>query len=67
MNPDQSVAAEPGKGPDDRRPRPRQVGHDLPGAGQRESSGALLVFDVERAELEEILGDDPYYRTPASG
>ncbi|MET8139314.1 YciI family protein [Sphaerisporangium sp. NPDC005288] len=32
-----------------------------------DDSGALLVFDVERAELAEILGDDPYYRTPGVG
>lgn len=29
-----------------------------------DESGALLVFDVERAELEVILDADPYYRTP---
>ncbi|MEU9048116.1 MULTISPECIES: YciI family protein [unclassified Kitasatospora] len=30
----------------------------------RDDSGALLVFDVERAELDRVLADDPYYRTP---
>jgi uncharacterized protein len=29
-----------------------------------DDSGALLVFDVERAELRRILDADPYYRTP---
>ncbi|MFC4534441.1 YciI family protein [Sphaerisporangium dianthi] len=29
-----------------------------------DDSGALLVFDVERAELDAIIGADPYYRTP---
>ncbi|WP_108492343.1 YciI family protein [Promicromonospora sp. AC04] len=29
-----------------------------------DDSGALLVFDVERAELGRILETDPYYRTP---
>lgn len=29
-----------------------------------DDSGALLVFDVERTELERILDADPYYRTP---
>ncbi|WP_371482400.1 YciI family protein [Kitasatospora sp. NBC_00315] len=27
-------------------------------------TGALLLFDVERPELELILDADPYYRTP---
>jgi len=27
-------------------------------------TGALLIFDVERAELDRILAADPYYRTP---
>jgi uncharacterized protein YciI len=25
--------------------------------------GALLIFDVERADLERIMAEDPYYRT----
>ena len=30
-----------------------------------DESGALLVFDVPDAEeLDRLLGDDPYYRTP---
>ncbi|MFF7250972.1 YciI family protein [Embleya sp. NPDC008237] len=29
-----------------------------------DDSGALLVFDLERPELEDILDADPYYRTP---
>lgn len=29
-----------------------------------DDSGALLVFDVERPELDRILAADPYYRTP---
>jgi uncharacterized protein len=29
-----------------------------------DDSGALLVFDVQRTELERILDADPYYRTP---
>jgi uncharacterized protein YciI len=29
-----------------------------------DDSGALLVFDVaERDQLEELMADDPYYRT----
>jgi uncharacterized protein len=29
-----------------------------------DDSGALLVFHVERAELDRILDDDPYFRIP---
>ena len=29
-----------------------------------DDTGALLVFDTERAELDRILDTDPYYRTP---
>jgi uncharacterized protein len=29
-----------------------------------DDSGALLVLDVERSELDRILDADPYYRTP---
>lgn len=28
-----------------------------------DDSGALLVFDADRAAVEAILADDPYYRT----
>jgi uncharacterized protein len=27
-------------------------------------TGALLVFDTDRAGVERILADDPYYRAP---
>ncbi|MGP4115336.1 YciI family protein [Streptomyces sp. 4N509B] len=29
-----------------------------------DDSGALLVFDTERAELDRLLATDPYYRAP---
>ncbi|NUR72565.1 MAG: hypothetical protein HOU81_17245 [Hamadaea sp.] len=29
-----------------------------------DDTGALLIFDVDRARLDEILADDAYYRTP---
>jgi uncharacterized protein YciI len=29
-----------------------------------DDTGAMLVFDVKRAELERILDADPYYRVP---
>lgn len=29
-----------------------------------DDSGALLVFRVDRAQLDEVLASDPYYRTP---
>lgn len=29
-----------------------------------DDTGALLVFSVDRAELDRILDSDPYYRTP---
>jgi uncharacterized protein YciI len=30
-----------------------------------DDSGALLIFDVDSEdELERVLGEDPYYRTP---
>lgn len=29
-----------------------------------DDTGALLVFDTERAELDRLLESDPYYRTP---
>lgn len=29
-----------------------------------DDSGALLVFTVSRAELDAILHEDPYFRTP---
>ncbi|MEU4362641.1 YciI family protein [Promicromonospora sp. NPDC023987] len=29
-----------------------------------DDSGALLLFDVGRAELDRLLDADPYYRTP---
>lgn len=29
-----------------------------------DDSGALLVFDVDRPELDRILDADPYYRSP---
>ncbi|MFD2025264.1 YciI family protein [Promicromonospora aerolata] len=29
-----------------------------------DESGALLVFDIGRAELDRLLDADPYYRTP---
>lgn len=30
-----------------------------------DESGALLIFDVpDVAELDRLLGEDPYYRTP---
>ena len=29
-----------------------------------DDSGAVLIFDVERAELDQILAADPYYRVP---
>jgi len=38
---------------------------DLWAAGPwADDTGALLVFDLERDRLEEIMRDDPYYRTP---
>ncbi len=30
----------------------------------QDDSGALLVFRVDQAELEEIMAADPYYSTP---
>ncbi|MCF6522632.1 YciI family protein [Streptomyces sp. JJ36] len=37
----------------------------LLGAGPwSDDSGALLVFCVGRPELEALLDEDPYYRTP---
>ena len=29
-----------------------------------DDSGALLVFDIERGEVEAILSADPYFTTP---
>ncbi|TDC74096.1 YciI family protein [Streptomyces hainanensis] len=29
-----------------------------------DDSGALLIFPVDRPELDRIMADDPYYRTP---
>ncbi|MEQ7124246.1 YciI family protein [Actinopolymorpha sp. B11F2] len=29
-----------------------------------DDSGAALVFDTDRAGVEQILADDPYYATP---
>lgn len=29
-----------------------------------DDTGALLVFDTDRAELDRVLDTDPYYRTP---
>jgi uncharacterized protein len=29
-----------------------------------DDSGALLVFDIERAEVEAVMGADPYFATP---
>ena len=29
-----------------------------------DDTGALLIFDVERENLDRILAADPYYRTP---
>jgi uncharacterized protein len=38
---------------------------DLVAAGPwGDDSGALLIFDVEPAALDQIMEEDPYYRTP---
>ncbi|MBJ3808413.1 YciI family protein [Streptomyces flavofungini] len=29
-----------------------------------DDSGAVLIFDVDRSELEEIMAADPYYGAP---
>lgn len=29
-----------------------------------DDSGALLVFDIERSDVEQILAADPYFTTP---
>ncbi|MFG3259484.1 YciI family protein [Streptomyces sp. NPDC048172] len=29
-----------------------------------DDSGALLVFTADRAALDRVMDDDPYYRTP---
>ncbi|MBO8194775.1 hypothetical protein ITI46_24415 [Streptomyces oryzae] len=29
-----------------------------------DDSGAVLIFNAERPELEALMADDPYYRTP---
>ncbi|TDC27599.1 hypothetical protein E1265_01535 [Streptomyces sp. 8K308] len=29
-----------------------------------DGGGALLIFPVDRAELDRIMAEDPYYRTP---
>ncbi len=29
-----------------------------------DDSGALLIFATDRAELDTIMSNDPYYRTP---
>ncbi|RKN43200.1 YciI family protein [Streptomyces hoynatensis] len=29
-----------------------------------DDSGAVLLFPLERPELERVMADDPYYRTP---
>jgi uncharacterized protein YciI len=44
--------------------RHHEEGRLLAAGPWADDSGALLVFDVERAELERILAADPYYRTP---
>jgi uncharacterized protein YciI len=44
--------------------RLREEGRLLAAGPWADDSGAMLVFDVERTELESILDADPYYRTP---
>ncbi|KRV47600.1 hypothetical protein AQ490_06830 [Wenjunlia vitaminophila] len=44
--------------------RLHQEGHLLAAGPWADESGALLVFTVDRPELDAILEADPYYRTP---
>jgi uncharacterized protein YciI len=53
------------------RPAHREVLQRLRDAGKlvlagpwSDDSGALLLFDVDDAGLDEIIADDRYYRTP---
>jgi uncharacterized protein YciI len=53
------------------RPAHRAVLAELHAAGVlraagpwADDSGALLVFDVDRAGLDDLIAADPYYRTP---
>ncbi|GAA2060510.1 hypothetical protein GCM10009801_02130 [Streptomyces albiaxialis] len=44
--------------------RLRAEGRLLAAGPWEDDSGALLVFTVDRAELDRLMDDDPYYRTP---
>ncbi|MBT2408478.1 MULTISPECIES: YciI family protein, partial [unclassified Streptomyces] len=41
-----------------------EEGHLVAAGPWADDTGALLVFDVERGELDRLLEADPYYRTP---
>ncbi|MDT0342177.1 YciI family protein [Streptomyces litchfieldiae] len=44
--------------------RLREEGRLLMAGPWTDDAGALLVFDVDRAELDRIMAADPYYALP---
>ncbi|MFF9034299.1 YciI family protein [Streptomyces sp. NPDC014892] len=44
--------------------RLHEEGHLVAAGPFADDTGALLVFDTDRAELDRILDTDPYCRTP---
>jgi uncharacterized protein len=44
--------------------RLHEEGHLVAAGPWADDTGALLVFDTERGELDHVLETDPYYGTP---
>jgi uncharacterized protein len=44
--------------------RLRKTGQLVMAGPLEDDSGALLIFDTDPAELNDILTEDPYYRAP---